>query len=85
MQSVLQATSHDLGAGLSGSSGGNGLVVPGFTKRQGVSGESSDQHHLHHKSHANKLTNQQHAPSGSDFSITTHDKDFRYVCVIGFY
>lgn len=43
-----------------------------FTKRQGVSGESSDQHGAPHHQ---RLNNKHHS---ADLLITSHDKDFRY-------
>lgn len=94
-QSVLQATSRggqqdgsELLASLqiqSGSTGptnnGQSLQIPGFAKRQGVSGESSDlhNHHNHHHHHtSNRLANNQQSADIS-LLVTSHDKDFRYV------
>ena len=93
-QSVLQATSRgqqdgsELLASLqiqSGSSpattnNGQSLQIPSFAKRQGVSGESSDQHnrHNHHHATSNRQTNNQQQTDIS-LLITSHDKDFRWV------
>ena len=88
-QSVLQATSRGQqdgsellaalqlqSGGNSGTNNGQSLQLPSFAKRQGVSGESSDQHNHHHKNHQhNRQANNQQA----DLSllVTSHDKDFR--------